>query len=247
VACVAFTAPAYAADEEIQVYMDEIGALRKLSLDVHVNNVLDGRNFSSFTGEQISQGRTRITPEFGYALSDSWELGAYLPLANISRDGDLTVDGVKLRLKYVAPHDEKQGWFWGGNLEIGYVNDSLDQNPWNGELKGIAGYRTGAWTFAGNLNLDFKVSGPAKAPTEVQVASKVSYALSDTLSLGVENYNGLGEVKHISSLDRNDQTVYAVIDKSFKNGWDLNFGVGWGYGDPGDHFVVKAIIGVPIG
>src|SRR5882672_3758788 len=84
VAFSALAAPAaWATDEEIQVYMDEIGALRRLSLDVHINNAVIGRNFASFPGEQISDGRTRITPEFGYALSDSWELGAYLPLANV--------------------------------------------------------------------------------------------------------------------------------------------------------------------
>src|SRR5690242_502608 len=121
----AFTlaAPAFAADEEIQVYMDEIGALRKLSLDVHINNAVIGRRIATFPDEQASDGRTRITPEFGYALSDSWELGAYLPLANVDDTGELSVDGVKLRLKYIAPHQE-QGLFWGANLEIGYVNDT---------------------------------------------------------------------------------------------------------------------------
>jgi len=239
--------PAFAADEEIQVYMDEIGALRKLSLDVHVNHALVGRSFSSFPGEQISDGRTRITPEFGYALSDSWELGAYLPLANVDKDGEVSIDGVKLRLKYIAPHDAEKGWFWGANLEIGYVNDTLDENPWNGELKGIVGWRSGPWTLAGNLNLGFKVSGPIEAPVELGVATKASYALSDTLSLGIENYNSFGELEHLSAFDRNDQQVFAVIDKTFANGWNLNFGVGWGYGEPEDNFIVKAIVGVPLG
>ncbi len=110
---VAPLAAAFAADEEIQVYMDEIGKLKKLSLDVHVNNVIDGRNVPSYPGEQLSQGRTRITPEFGYAISNAFELGAYLPLIDLSRSGDLSVDGVKLRLKYVAPKVEGQAWVWG--------------------------------------------------------------------------------------------------------------------------------------
>jgi hypothetical protein len=237
---------ALAADEEIQVYMDEIGKLRKLSLDVHVNHVFDGRDTPSFPREQISEGRTRITPEFGYALSSEFELGAYLPLANLSDDGDLSVDGVKLRLKYVAPHDEMRGWFYGANLEVGYVNHTLDQNHWNGELKGILGWRSDRWTFATNANFDFKISGPASAPTELQIASKASYALSDRVAIGLESYNGLGELKSPGPLARNDQTIYAVIDTSFGE-WELNFGVGYGYGDPEDHFVVKAVIGVPIG
>lgn len=240
------TAPqAFATDEEIQVYMDEIGQVRKLSLDMHVNHALDGRRFASFPGEQISDGRTRITPEFGYALSGNWELGAYLPLANVDRDGALSIDGVKLRLKYIAPH-EPQGLFWGANLEVGYVNDSLDQNPWNGELKGILGWRSDRWTLAANANFGFKVSGSVDAPADFGIATKASYSLDDTTSIGLENYNSFGPVEHMTAFDRNDQEVFAVVDKTF-GGWDLNFGVGWGYGDPEDNFIVKAIIGIPIG
>lgn len=245
-AALVVTAPqAFASDEEIQVYMDEIGEVRKLSLDVHVNHALDGRKISSFPGEQISHGRTRVTPEFGYALSDSWELGAYLPLANIDRDGDLSVDGVKLRLKYIAPHGS-EGWFWGANLEVGYVNDSLDENPWNGELKGIAGWRSDRWTLAANANFGFKVSGPADAPADFGIATKVSYSLDDSTAIGIENYNSFGPVERMTAFDRNDQEVFAVVDKTF-GGWELNFGVGWGYGEPEDNFIVKAIVGIPIG
>src|SRR5579871_3303028 len=116
---------AFAADEEIQVYMDEIGPLHKLTLDTHVNYVVDGRNVADYPGEQLSEGRTRITPEFGYSLSDQVELGAYLPMTTISRDGDFSVDGVKLRVKYIAEHPKDQTWYWGANLEIGYVDHSL--------------------------------------------------------------------------------------------------------------------------
>jgi hypothetical protein len=236
---------AFAADEEIQVYMDEIGPPRKATLDTHVNYVVDGRVRPDYSGEQASEGRLRVTPEFGYALNKSFELGAYLPLIDLRRDGDLSVDGVKLRLKYVAPRPETQHWFWGANLELGYVDHSLDENHYNGELKGILGGRWGRWTLAGNANIDFKVSGPAKAPTELQLAGKASYALSEKTSIGVETYNGLGPLRRLGSLDRNDQQTYAVIDTSFGE-WELNFGVGYGYGQPEDHLVVKAVIGVPL-
>jgi hypothetical protein len=242
-AALALAAPAFAADEEIQVYMDEIGQLHKLTLDVHLNHDIAGRKLPGFAGEQRSQGRTRITPEFGYALDGSWEVGAYLPLGNISNDGELSIDGAKLRLKYIAPH-AAAGFFWGANLEIGYVNDSLDENAWNGELKGIAGWRSGRWTLATNLNLGFKVSGEIDAPADIGIAAKASYALSGHTSIGLETYNSFGELSHPSSLSRNDQQIYAVMDTSYRD-WDLNLGVGWGYGEAEDHFIFKAIVGVP--
>ena len=52
---------ARAADEEIQVYMDEIGPVHALGLDVHLNYVPSGRVAPDFPGEEASGGRTRIT------------------------------------------------------------------------------------------------------------------------------------------------------------------------------------------
>lgn len=236
---------ASATDEEIQVYMDEIGAVHKLSLDVHTNYAIDGRSIRDYSGQQISEGRFRVTPEFGYAVSKTVELGLYLPLANVSRDGRVSVDGVKGRIKFIAPHREEDQWYWGANLEVGYVNRSLDLNPWNGELKGIVGWKRGPWTLAANANFGFKVSGPEKAPTDAGIAAKAAYALTDKTSIGLETYNAFGPLKHPTALNRNDQQIYAVVDTAL-GGFDLNFGLGYGYGRPEDRFVLKAVIGVPL-
>lgn len=245
-ALVAAAPAAWAADEEIQVYMDEIGAVGALSLDLHTSYVPRGRDFASYPGEQLSQGRFRVTPEWGYAISPTLELGAYLPLTTIDRDGNIDIGGVKGRIKYVAPKPAGQDWFWGLNLEIGKVRKDLDINPWNGELKGILGVRKGPWTVAGNLNIGFVVSGPQHSDPDIGVATKVSYSLNDTTSIGMENYNGFGATDALGPLNRNDQEIFAVVDKGF-GAWDLNFGVGYGYGAYEDRWILKAIVGVPLG
>jgi hypothetical protein len=235
-----------APDEEIQVYMDEIGQVGVLSLDVHTNFVPQGRDTSGYPGEQLSDGRIRITPEWGYAITPALELGAYLPLTTIDRDGHFEIGGVKGRLKYVAPRPQGQAWFWGLNLEIGNVRKDLDINPWNGELKGILGMRKGPWTVAGNLNIGFVVSGPHHSDPDIGIATKVSYSLDETTSIGIENYNALGSTSEFGPLARNDQEVFAVVDKGFGR-WDLNVGVGYGYGAYEDRWILKAIVGVPLG
>ena len=237
---------ARAADEEIQVYMDEIGAIGAPSLDVHLSYVPKGRDTASYPGEQLSEGRFRITPEWGYAISPTLELGAYLPLTTIDRDGRLEIGGVKGRLKYVAPRPEGRDWFWGVNFEIGKVREDLDINPWNAELKGILGVRKGPWTVAGNLNVGFVVSGPDKGDPDIGLATKIAYSFDETTSVGIENYNGLGTTGDFGTLADNDQEVFLVLDKGFGR-WDLNFGVGYGYGAYEDRWIVKAIVGVPLG
>ena len=225
-----------AAPEEIQVYMDEMNARGQFGLDAHNSYVATGHSTDGYVGEQQSLHRYRITPELAYGLAPSFELGLYLPLATIGRDG-VGIDGVKARLKFIAPDHHDQIWFWGANFEIGVVDHGLDANPYNAELKGIVGLRSGPWTIALNANLDLKVYGPASAPPSLELAGKLGYLVTRTIALGVETYNdpfGLG-----------DDSSFATVDARW-GGWDLDLGVGSGYGENPDRFIIKAIVGIPI-
>jgi hypothetical protein len=70
---------------------------------------------------------------------------------------------------------------------------------------------------------------------------------SDDFDVGFESYNTVGDAKRLGPLNDFDQEFFLIMDKGLGKGWDLNFGVGWGFGRPEDHLVLKAIIGVPIG
>ncbi|MEO5494985.1 MAG: hypothetical protein ABIR08_13275 [Sphingomonas sp.] len=239
-------APASAGPEEIQIYMDEMDAPGELGLDVHTNYVLDGDRISDYPGEQQSVRRLRVTPEFSYGLTRDLAFGAYLPLATLNNRGRVGIDGIKFRLKYIAPRAPEQKWFVGVNFEIGRVDRKLDINPYNAELKGIAGIRFGKWTFAANANVDFTVSGPAPGPASLEIATKLSYALSPKFALGVENYSGVGEFRALGRFGKSEQASYITIDTTFGR-WDLNLGIGRGYGANTDKWILKAVIGVPIG
>ena len=237
-------APAIAAPEEIQVYMDELNQPGEVGLDVHNNYVLSGDPGVDYAGEQPSVHRYRITPEWSLGLNSSFELGAYLPLATIDHRG-FFVDGFKFRLKWLAPHDEGQSFFWGANFEIGREDHRLDDNPWNAELKGIVGVKSGKWTAAANAILDFKVAGPAPAPATLEIATKFSYAISPKTALGIENYNGTGQVRRLGHFGTSEQSSYLTADTSIGK-WDLNLGIGRGYGSNPDKWIAKAIVSVPL-
>jgi hypothetical protein len=239
-ACCAGTA--LAAPEEIQVYMNEMNQPGEFGLDVHVNYVTAGAASPDYAGAQVSRHALRVTPEFSYGLTRSLELGAYI-LGARDADGNYRVGGEKLRIKFI-PTAADDPLFYGANLEIGRVEQRFDENPWNGELKGILGYKGARWTAAVNANIDFKVSGPARSPTSLELTAKLAYALSDRLQVGLERYNDLGEVRHLDSPFRQANTTYAVVDTSVR-GWDLNLGVGRGNEAASDRWVLKAIVGVP--
>jgi hypothetical protein len=91
------------------------------------------------------------------------------------------------------------------------------------------------------------VSGPDQgAPADLQLALKAAYSLDKLTAVGVETYNALGTTRAPGRFDDNDHQTYLAVDRSFGR-WDVNFGVGYGYGRPEDRWIVKAVIGVPIG
>ena len=235
--------PAHAADEEIQVYMDELNAPGEVGLDVHVNDVLDGDGTPAYPGAESSLHRWRVTPEWSLGLGHGFELGAYLPLTTIAPDGVFRVDGAKARIKWLAPHQE-QGFYWGANLEIGRVSHRVDEDPWNGELKAIAGWRNERWVLAANANFDFVISGPVHAPASFQLATKIGYKVTPRLTLGVESYNGLGSFDAFG-FDHQEHTTFLAADFSLGK-WDFNAGIGEGYGTSADSTIAKAVISVPI-
>ena len=186
-ASVCLPAAARAASEEIQVYMDELNRPGEIGLDVHLNDVLTGDGAPDYPGAESSLHRLRITPEFSLGITNTLELGAYLPLATLSRDGTVRVDGVKLRLKYLAPHKE-EGFYWGANLELGKVSRRLDVNP----------------------------------------------------------YNGAGPLRGLGHFGSSEQTTFAVADTHIGR-FEVNAGLGKGYGANADATILKFAIGVPIG
>jgi hypothetical protein len=233
---------ALAAPEEIQVYMNEMSQPGEFGLDVHANYVVSGASRPDYAGAQLSRHALRVTPEFSYGLTRYLELGAYV-LGTRDADNHYHIGGEKLRIKFI-PTTPDDPVFYGANLEIGRVDRRFDENPWNGELKGILGYKGARWTAAINANFDFKVSGPAQSPASLELATKLGYAVSDGLQVGIESYNELGEVRRLDNPFRQAHTTYAVIDTAVR-GWDLNLGVGRGNVAASDRWVLKAIIGVP--
>jgi len=234
---------AWSASEEIQVYMDEMNAPKEIGLDIHTNYVMSGSHIPDYSGAQAPAQVLRITPEFSYGITENLELGAYVLTSHAFATGT-TVDGEKIRLKFLATKEEGQHYFWGANLEVGRVNERLNQNPWNGELKGILGYRDARWTFATNPNIAWKISGPVPDPARFHLDSKMAYKTDLGFEIGMESYNEFGPVAHMGHFDQQSQTLFAVVDVNV-HGWDLDLGVGRGLTSVSDRWLLKAIISVP--
>ena len=238
-------APARAAAEEIQVYMDELNAAGQPGLDVHVNDVAEGIPGPAYAGGQPALHRWRITPEWSLGLGHGLEGGLYLPLATIAPGGPLRADGIKARIKWLAPH-AGQGFYWGANYEVGYSGHAIDEHHWNNEVKLIGGWRRGRWLAGVNLNADFALSGPAPGPVTFEIAEKLGYKVSGGTTIGLESYHGMGALRTLGQFSAEDQSTFLTADTHIGR-WDINAGIGKGYGANPDHLIVKFIISVPLG
>ena len=237
-ACWAGTASA--APEEIQVYLDDTSAPGASGVDVHNNYVFRGAKVPGYAGEQPPSHVYRLTPEFYYGLTDTLQAGLYV-LTTRPSGGDAHVDGVKARIKYIAPHDKEQGVFMGVNLEVGRTSLRVSPTPWNAELKGILGYRTGPWLVAVNPNIDWSLS-PRGGPVTFGIDAKLAYAINGKTQIGLETYNELGPIAHLDALSANGKYVFAVMDREFEH-FDLNIGLGKGVTREADRWLLKFIVG----
>jgi hypothetical protein len=232
---------AVAAPEEIQVYQDELSKPGETGVDLHLNSVISGKPGSDFAGGEPSLHTFRATPEFYLGLTPNLEAGLYI-LTSVTSDGTSTIDGQKVRLKYIAPRPAAQAWYWGVNFEIGNVRHRFDRNPVSAELKGIFGGEAGRFVYALNGNLDWTVSGHKPEPASFELAAKLNYKLSDKVQAGLESYLGAGPFKALGPLKRNDEFVFGVVDFDLA-GHDISLGLGRNLTNLSDGWVAKAIIG----
>jgi hypothetical protein len=242
---IVFCRPAGAAPDEIQVYLDDVRAPRETGLELHLNYVLKGRNTSDYAGEIPPHHVFRATPELSLGLAPNWDMGLYLPW-QFGPGGSAYSNTARLRLKYIAPAQDTKPFFWGANLEVGYVPLRVSEDRIAAELRGIFGYRNGPWLFAVNPIFGFAVSGPNKSATpDLNVNLKVAREIDDEWAIGFEHYAGFGRISRMSNSSEQDHVFYLAIDFERKD-FGVNFGIGRGMTGASDDWVVKSIVSIPL-
>jgi hypothetical protein len=237
--------PALAAPDEIQVYLDDINAPGEAGLELHLNYVPKGRRTPDYTGEIPPHGVFRAMPEISIGLKPNWDVGLYLP-TEVAPDGSAYMDGARLRVKYLAAVESTKPFFYGVNLEAGYVPLRVSEDRYIAELRGILGYRNGPWLLAVNPIFGFALSGPNKSSTpDLDLNFKVARELNDEWAIGFEHYAGFGRINKMPNSSQQDHVLYFVVDFERK-GFGVNFGIGRGLTNASDDWVVKAIVSIPL-
>ena len=235
-----FSTQAYAAPEEIQVYMDEFAEVGKFGLDLHTIYVASTRGVPG----ALPEHQLRLTPELSYGLNEHVEAAAYF-LTNKAPGQGVQSDGIKVRARWRAFIPTEQTiWYGAVNMELGKLARRFNTAYSNGEIKAILTARSGPWVAGINLNIDRPLRQAAAVPATKEVDAKLAYAFDKELSIGVEHYAFLGPLHGEATGFAPNRTTFVVADFTVAK-WDINFGIGRARGDIPDSIIVKAIIGVP--
>ena len=190
-----------------------------------------------------SHHRLQVTPEFSYGITKSLEAGLYLPAA-LSADGNLYGNGMRFRLKYIAPRADGERVFWGLNTELGYSARRVSESRVGLELRPIIGFRDEKWLVSFNPILNMDLSNNLSREPKFEPALKVTRKAGEGMHAGLEYYGEYGPIHHRIPAAERGHYLYAVVDVDLKV-FDINFGIGRGFENAGDKWVAKAIIAFP--
>jgi len=232
--------------DEIQVYDDDINAPGEFGLELHTNASPSARGVPDYPGEVVPAHHFRLTPEFSYGITRTWEAGLYLP-SSFDSSGHGSLGGWKLRLKWLPLHgdDGAPGPFAGANVEFGRLAQRYSQSRNAVELRTIGGYRAESWLLAVDPVFGWDVSRGYRSGTpDFSLQVKATRNVAEKTALGLEYYSEMGKTSHILPLKEQANTLYAVIDTELKK-IGINFGIGRGLTGSADRWTVKAIFAIP--
>jgi hypothetical protein len=221
-----------AAPNEIKVFTDELATYGEQTLETHANK-------ASRAGPGAENRATpfQIMPEYSYGIWRNWELSLQLPVA-LQQD-QLRTNGYRGELQYVVPHDEDQGWYWGGNVELANLARDGEQRIWNIEIIPIVGLRADRWHFAANPGISRALSGSARK-INFEPAAKVAYRAFGRNYFGVEYYLETGHIQRWFPNNQRSQVLYLAWDGKISKS-DINVGLGRGFTGASDRWVIKTV------
>jgi hypothetical protein len=215
---------------EIQVYDATTARRDEVGIETHLNqHVIDG-----------AANETHLTFEPHYGLTDWAELGGYFQTA-LTTGGDLAYAGVKLRLKLRRPGrvwEDRIGLALNGELSA--IPSRFEPQVWGSEIRPILDLTDGALYASINPILTVDLRGELAGHPQLEPAAKLAVKLRETVAIGAEAYAAFGPIDDLGS--EHATRLLAVVDLTGE-WWDLNLGVGYGWGDP-DHAVAKLILGL---
>jgi hypothetical protein len=230
---------ARAQTDEIQVYTGEIAEPGQFTLTLHNNFAFEGRRSPDFPGGIVPEHALNGVPEWAYGVNDWLELGTYLPVYTLTRDGDVKFDSVKLRALLALPKAQERAFFYGINFELSYNEPHWEQHRFSGEIRPIVGVRFGQFDFIVNPILDTGFDGFSRL--DFAPCVRLDYNFSKLWSAAIEHYADLGELRGFLPATAQNHQMFAVVDYAGEP-ISVEVGIGHGLTASSDRLVAKLMV-----
>ena len=225
---------ACAAPADMKILSDEISALGEVGLELQTNIAMP-----SINGDKQGQGNVfKGILEPAYGIAENREVSLQLPVEQV--DGTWYGTGFNTEFQYVAPHDEAEGFYWGGRAEINYVAPAGLQESWQSELRAVLGYRANGWHLILNPSFTVPCTGADQQIT-FEPSAKVVHQIDMQTEIGLEYFVETGSIAHFLPYQQQYQLPLFVLDKKLRNA-EINIGAGKGLTNSTDRWVFKTIV-----
>src|ERR1700674_2380833 len=200
--------PARAGDE-IQLYDTSIADVGQWTLLHHFNYTFNGRKEPDFPGGFAANHALNATPEFGYGVTEWFELGFYIPWA-VDGEGRFLSNAAKVRTLFVLPNSDKKDFFYGINFELDFPTKQFAQTRFALEIRPIIGWRNPDWQFIANPIVD--VGFGTFGDIDFAPAARLARKLGEDFYLGLEYYTDLGRPDHFFPFEQQAHQLFGVVD-----------------------------------
>lgn len=224
--------PAWAEQTEFEVYRTELP-------DAGESNFDFASSLSKTPNQGDSNGRSMFQAigEYSYGIADRWAAGFRLPVYQTG--GTWRGYGLLGEVKYVAPHVE-QGFYWGAEIEAGYVSPPGEARQWLLEVMPIAGYRLERWEFTVNPGVVVASAGDGRGVVTFEPNGKISRQVAPQSAIGLEYFVDAGPLRAILPRAARSEVAYLALDtKLGKCG--VNIGLGRGMTDASPRWTAKLV------
>jgi hypothetical protein len=227
---------------EIQVYGSETVAPGRTMVELHSNMAVLGTTRTA-DGVRPTEHALHETVEITQGFTPWFETGFYL-FTSVQPHAGWEWVGDHVRPRVRVP----ESWNWPIGLslssEIGYQRRAYSADTWTVELRPIVDTQLGRWYLALNPAFERAIHGPGvEHGWEFTPATKAAYAVTKTVSLGVEYYGATGPLDRLDPPREQQHLLFAVLDLDLGENWELNLGVGPGLTPATDALILKSIVG----
>jgi hypothetical protein len=140
----------------------------------------------------------------------------------------------------VSPQATQRSFFYGINFELSYNSVHWENTRFSGEIRPIIGFRQGDWDFIINpiLDTDFRGIGHLDfAPSE-----RLAFNFSPTWAIALEHYSDYGEFISLQSINRQEHSLWLVLDYKKDESYTIETGIGHGLTGVTEDMMMKVII-----